>query len=103
MRHERPQATAWPGVSPDRMRGPTERVVAGQLLTRHAAFDAPLHARAEIARLDELHEHLRNVPEVEEVALPLDEQVVVEPEPAAPDAVDLILVNVGQRGALVTE
>ena len=39
MGHERPQATAWPGASPDRVRGPTEGVIAGQLLAgRHKGF-----------------------------------------------------------------
>src|ERR1700754_4691718 len=90
MGHERPQATAWPGTSPDRVRGPTEGVVAGQLLAGHTALDAPLHPGAEITRLDELHELLRHVAEVEEAALPLDQQPLVEPEPAPPDPVDLV-------------
>lgn len=33
--------------------------------------------------------------EVEEIGLPVDEFVGVEPEPAAPDAVDLVLAAVG--------
>src|ERR1700722_3668614 len=92
---------------PDRHRGRTERVVAGQPLTGQGPFDTLLHTRAEVAGLDQLHEHLGHVAEIEEVALPLDlERSVLaggEPEPAAADAVDLVLGAVGLVDDLLPE
>src|SRR6201992_3893015 len=85
--------------SPDRHRSLSQWVVARQFLTGHTARDAVLHAVAEVAGFDQVSEHLRDVPEVEEVALPLDQRRPVltggKPEPAAADAVDLVLAAVG--------
>src|ERR1700752_2429112 len=77
--------------SPDRDGCLAERVVAGQLLACHTALDPLLHARRQFPFLHQLHVQRRDVTEVEEVALPLDELVGIEPEPAAADAVDLLL------------
>src|SRR5689334_13645941 len=81
--------------SPNRNRSLAKRVVTGQLLAGEAALDALLHAVTQVPGLDEFAEHVRDVAEVEEVALPFDELVAVEAKPAAADAVDLVLGAVG--------
>ena len=50
-----------------------------------------------------MHEHLRHVAEVEEVTLPLDQLVGIEPEPTAADAVDLVPGAVGLVDDLLPE
>ena len=50
-----------------------------------------------------LHEAFCDVAEVEEVTLPLDQQLVIEPEPAATDPVDLVPGAVALVGDLLPE
>src|SRR5271154_916709 len=76
------QMLGW-SPSPDRDGCLAKRVVARELLAGDAALDSLLHSGAEIAGFDQIAEHLGDVTEVEEVTLPFDELVAVEPEPAA--------------------
>src|SRR5271165_7188143 len=92
-----------PADSPDRGGRLTKRVVTRQLLTGEAALDALLHAGGELPGLDQVHVHLLHVAEVEEVALPFDLGVGVEPEPAAADPVDLLRDTVAVERDLLPE
>src|SRR6478752_2750542 len=90
-------------VSPDRYRCLSEWVVAGQLLPGQRALDPFLHTGRQVAGPDQLTEHVGNVPEVEEVALPLDLEICIESEPAAADSVDLALGAVALVDDLLPE
>src|SRR5689334_3629052 len=99
------QQVGWarlPG-SPDRHGSLAQRVIARQLLADQAAPYPLLHARGEFAVLHQPQVQRLHVAEVEEVALPLDQAVGVQPEPAAADSVDLRLRAVGVDRDLLPE
>src|SRR5437879_7617001 len=91
------------GVLPDRYRRFAERVVARDLRARNAAFDPLLHASRQFARLDQIQVERGDVPEVEEVALPVPFAAPGVAEPAATDAVHLLLGAVGVGRDLLPE
>src|ERR1700756_6037686 len=96
------QTLGW-SASPDRDGRFPQRVVAGQLLTGEAALDPLRHALGQLAGLHQVQIQRLNVAEVEEVALPLDELVGVEPKPAPADPVDLLLAAVPVDDDLLPE
>src|SRR4051794_17051242 len=80
--------------SPDRDGRFAQGVVARQLLAGQTALDALLHAPGQLPGLHQVQVQRLHVAEVEEVALPFDLGVGVQPEPAAADAVDLLPATV---------
>src|SRR5262249_48391982 len=102
-RSRAPRIVAIGSISPDRDGCFTQRVVTGELFAGEAALYPLLHALGQLARLHQIHIQDLNVTEVEEVALPLDEFVGVEPKPAAADPVDLLLPPVAIDDDLLPE